>query len=171
LLPEVKWEMPQYLEKVKLLGENLGIESPHWFEIDETLHRYILDTRNSDERQKRSELGKIGDNLGATILTKLGWTEVERHPFETRRGPGPEWYKHGTDILFREPVTNQLYLFEFKNLKNFNIGVERAYREVSERESDEKVHGKWGKISGAYIAIVNLDGRDRIGELYVKRVW
>lgn len=171
LLPEVKWEMPQYLEKVKLLGENLRIESPHWFEADEALHRYILDTRNADEYSKRGELGTIGENLGTAILTKLGWTEVERHPFDSRRGPGPEWYKHGTDILFREPVTDQLYLFEFRNWQNSRVAMDKTADEVMSRRNREKTHRTLGKISGAYIAIVDLDKRSTIGELRVKRVW
>jgi hypothetical protein len=168
---EAKWEMSRYHGSVKLLGENQGIESPHWFEMNEALHRYIIDTRNSKEYSKRPELGTIGENLGSAVLTKLDWTEIERHPFETRRGPGPEWYKHGTDILFREPVTNRLYLFEFKCWRNSHTTTEKAYKEVMGRQSDEKEHRKWGKISGAYIAVVILDGRDRIGELRIKRVW
>jgi len=166
---ESRWEMSQFLEKIELQGDSKTIEGIHAFKVDDILHQYIQDRRKMPVNA-RHEIGDVGEDLGGAIVAKLGWIEVERHPFDLR-GPGRECYLHGTDSLFRNPETNEFYLFELRWWQNTDAAMDKAIGEVKERKLGEEMHPKWGKISGAYIAIVDLDKASKVGDLRVKRVW
>jgi hypothetical protein len=167
---ETKWKVNQFLENMNLLGERGGIQSVQRFEISDALHEYIQAERNSDKYSKRGEIGEIGENFGVAILIKQGYSLLERHPFDSN-GPGPQWYKHRTDSLHSDPTTKEPYLFEFRWWQNSRAAEKTARDEVLNRQGFERVHERWGRISGAYIAIVRLDKGSRIGELRVERVW
>jgi hypothetical protein len=168
LTREGRWKTPQFLERIRIEKDG-PMEKSHPFEIDDVLFEYSRQ-RRSAPKNMRAEIGDVGENLGAALITKLGWTEVERHPFDIR-GPGREWYKHGTDSLFRSPETNELFLFEFRWWQNSRAADKKTVLRVIERQGDESVHDKWGKISGAFVAIVDLDKSAKVGELRVRRAW
>lgn len=164
-----RWEMSEFIEKTDLIGERKPMEGSHAFEVDSTLLHYIQGRRKIP-LNSRQEIGDVGEDLGAAVVTKLGWIEVERHPFDLR-GPGRGCYLHGTDCLFRNPKTNELFLVEFRWWQDSRAADEKTLQIVRERRASEQNHEKWGEISGAYIAIVDLDKSSKIGELRVKRAW
>ena len=103
------------------------------------------------------------------VLYRLGWEVVARHPF-SEYGPGPESYKHGTDVLMRNK-RGELFLFEIRWWDDTSAALESAKEEVMRRAPDEKSRGEWGQIRGAYIAGINLRMKSKVGELHIERVW
>ena len=167
-------EMPQILQGLQLIGENGEIEGFHRFRADESVRSYIVGrlslARAQGEMQGKLERGSLGEDIAATLVTKLGWTETARHPFSSL-GTGRGSEKRGTDSLFRSDSTGELYLVEVKWWNNPNTAMTEASEELLRRRVKEENDQTWGKIRGAYIAIIDYDLRNMKGGLRVKRVW
>jgi hypothetical protein len=168
-ISEGRWERSQFLDKVSLIGESGEIEGRHRFQPNDDLNEYMWN-RIAASGGARGEIGGLGEDLGAALVTKLGMNELESHPFD-KAGPGREWYKHGTDLLCRDPATGELLLFEFRWWRNIDSAVQRTRDEVRKRRDREGEHPKWGRISGAYIAVLHLEVRSNAGEFFVEKVW
>ncbi|HUI00603.1 MAG TPA: hypothetical protein VLX56_03110 [Nitrososphaerales archaeon] len=167
-----KMSMEEISEKVKVVpGDRL--EANHQIRIEDDLASYIND-RMARAKWSNSpyflERGGIGEDLGAAAWSKMGYEELERHPFD-RNGPGRDPFKNGTDALSRNRKTGELVLVELRWWRDVDAGLEKAVKEVRNRHDDEKEHPKYGRISGAYVASLKLDLGSNRGELHVKRAW
>src|SRR5207245_7798280 len=116
------------------------------------------------------EKGGLGEDIGAAAMSKMGWEELERHPFDPI-GPGRDAHKTGTDALYRNRKTGELALVEFRWWENAETGLEKAVEAVRRRRERETNHPVYGEIGGAYVAGLNLSLRSNRGELRVKRAW
>jgi hypothetical protein len=149
------------------------LEGSHSIRIEDKLVSHIND-RITRTKWSNSpyffERGGLGEDIGAAAWSKMGWDEVERHPFDPN-GPGRDPHKNGTDALYRNRRTGELVLVEFKWQENADAGLERGVEEVRARRKRETNHPVYGEIGGAYVASLNLDLRSNRGELRVKRAW
>ena len=167
-------DTPQILSGLQLMGEKKEIEGIHPFRADESIRSYIIDRLSlaqvQGDMQGKLERGSIGEDIAATLLNKLGWTETARHPFSSA-GIGRGSEKKGTDSIFRSDSTRELYLVEVKWWKNSNTAMQAASEELLRRRPDEEGNQVWGRIGGAYIAVIEYDLGEMEGKLHVKRVW
>lgn len=171
--PNLHQSKLEFSKAIQLLEDTKKIDGNHKFEETEELDSYIgkqLENLKVASKEYRIQKGSIGEDIAAAVITKLGLVEVERHPFD-ENGPGKEYYRHGSDILFKNDTSNEFFLFEPKWWGNTDAASKKAVQDMLSRQPDEREHRKWGKIAGAYIAIVSLDSGNRVGEVQLKRVW
>jgi hypothetical protein len=164
---------------MKEISQRLAVESSDKFEgthsirISDDLASHLNErlewTRGTNSPYFFERAG-IGEDLGSAAVSKMGWNEIERHPFN-RSGPGSDPHKTGTDILFRNRETRELIVVEFRYWKDDEAAMEDGLRRVERRRDDEESHPVYGDIGGAYVASLSLDLRSNGGELRVKRAW
>ncbi len=149
------------------------LEGNHSIRIEDDVVSYIND-RITRTKWLNSpyffERGSLGEDIGSTVFSRLGYEEVTRHPFDPN-GPGGDPYKTGSDALYRNRKTGELVLVEFKWWENSDAAVESALEEVRGRRGRETNDPQHGHISGAYVASLNLSLKSNRGELRVKRAW
>ena len=173
LLKENRLEVPEVIQSVKLLEYKEEIEGMHRFLLESPVYERVYERLtaaiNISQGNYFGERGELGENIGVAVLCRLGWEVVARHPF-SEYGPGPESYKHGTDVLMRNK-RGELFLFEIRWWDNTSAALESGKEEVMKRAPDEKSRGEWGQIRGAYIVGINLRMKSKVGELHIERVW
>jgi hypothetical protein len=164
--------MEEISKRIKVVAGD-KLEGNHSIRIEEDLVSHISDRMTRTKWANSSyffEKGGLGEDIGAAAMSKMGWDEVERHPFD-KIGPGRDPHKNGTDALFRNRDTGELALFEFRWWEYSDEGMGKALVDVRRRKLDENVHRTYGEISGAYVASLRLSLGSKRGDLHVKRAW
>lgn len=155
------------------VGVGDRLEESHPIRIEDDLVSHINDRITSTKWSNSPyffERGSFGEDIGSAAMSKMGWEELSRHPFD-ENGPGRDAHKKGTDALYKNQKTAELILVEFRWWKNADAGLEGAVQDVGIRRQRETYHPEFGQISGAYVASLNLEPRSNRGELRVKRAW
>ncbi len=170
--PSERMSMEEISQRIRVdVGDRL--EGSHPIRIEDDLASHIND-RITRTRLTNSpyyfERGSLGEDIGAAAMSKMGWDEVARHPFD-ESGPGREPSKTGSDALYKNRDTGELVIVEFRWWTDSDAAMQDALAGVRRRKDDERGHREYGNISGAYVASLTLELRSNRGELRVKRAW
>jgi hypothetical protein len=168
-----KMSMKEISERIEVVVRGDRLEGSHSIDIQEDLVSHLSDRILRTKVTKSPyffERGGLGEDLGAAIVSKIEFDEIERHPFDSN-GPGSDPKKGGTDALYRDRKTGKLVLVEFRWWQNHEMAMEQGLARVKGRQRRETTHPRYGEISGAYVAVLKLDLGSNRGELHVKRAW
>jgi hypothetical protein len=172
--PDEATDKLKALQGLRLVESNQLIEGTHRFRTDETgrssMAARLQEAKAQGTMKGRLERGDVGEDMAVVFFQELQWKEVVRHPF-SRLKTGRGSAKRGTDVLFRDESTGELYLVEVKWWKNPKAALREGSKDLKRRRAREQRDQTWGPIRGAYIAAIDYDLRKVEGELHVKRVW
>jgi hypothetical protein len=152
-------------DKIRIISAGNEIKGGHQLETTEEFQAAVRRRLTYAGTRRKAEKGDVGEMLASKLFESIGLETVEDHPFSTdieSRGSS----RRGPESVVRLSTTGRIYYTEVKNHTDEERAKRKAISQVKWYCDSRPMYGD-ERISGAFIATTNWEGRTSVVNFHV----